>query len=74
MGEKNPAQYAFDHGHEGGSSSNFDIDAQLVHNDPSILFEEVSYTLLLGPRSVYSDSVRRRLLQSNTMLYYISEI
>lgn len=40
MGEKNPGQYALDHGHEDGLATGFSIEAYHVHNDPNILFEE----------------------------------
>jgi hypothetical protein len=40
MGEKNPAQYALDNGHEAGLQNGFTIEAAQVHNDSSILFEE----------------------------------
>jgi hypothetical protein len=39
--EKNPNQYALDHGHEAGMRDGaFTIEAAQVHNDPNILFEE----------------------------------
>ncbi|KEQ95906.1 hypothetical protein AUEXF2481DRAFT_4173 [Aureobasidium subglaciale EXF-2481] len=37
---KNPALFALDHGHEVDHGEGFTIEAALVHNDPSILFEE----------------------------------
>jgi hypothetical protein len=40
MGEKNPAQFALDNGHEAGLNSGFSIEAAHVHNDSDILFEE----------------------------------
>ncbi len=39
-GEKNPGQFALDHGHEGGLRGGFSIEAAQVHNDTSVLFEE----------------------------------
>jgi hypothetical protein len=38
--EKNPNQYALDHGHESEYGQNFNIEAAQVHNDPEIMFEE----------------------------------
>ena len=40
LGEKNPGQFALDHGHEAELANGFSIEAAQVHNDPSILFEE----------------------------------
>jgi hypothetical protein len=37
--EKNPGQFALDHGHE-DVKHGFSIEKAQVHNDPSILFEE----------------------------------
>jgi hypothetical protein len=41
-GEKNPALFALDNGHEApiDTAVGFSIDAALVHNDPNVLFEE----------------------------------
>lgn len=39
--EKNPAQFALDHGHEAElRHGSFSIEAYQVHNDPNVLFEE----------------------------------
>jgi len=38
--EKNPNQYALDHGHESEYGQNFNIEAAQVHNDPEVMFEE----------------------------------
>lgn len=40
MGEKNPAQYALDHGHAESMKGGFTIEKAQVHNDPTVLFEE----------------------------------
>jgi hypothetical protein len=41
MGEKNPGQFALDHGHEAGlATGNFSVAAAHVHNDPSVQFED----------------------------------
>ncbi|KAH8817436.1 transmembrane amino acid transporter protein-domain-containing protein [Xylogone sp. PMI_703] len=39
-GEKNPAQFTLDHGHEEIAQHGFSIEAAQVHNDPDVLFEE----------------------------------
>jgi hypothetical protein len=41
-GEKNPALFALDNGHNAPTDSGvgFSIEAALVHNDPNVLFEE----------------------------------
>lgn len=41
-GEKNPALFALDNGHEAPADTavGFSIEAALVHNDPDVLFEE----------------------------------
>ncbi len=38
--EKNPGQYALDHGHAESLKAGFTVEKAQVHNDPSILFEE----------------------------------
>lgn len=38
--EKNPNQYALDHGHNEDLSKGFTIEQAQVHNDPEVLFEE----------------------------------
>lgn len=43
LGEKNPGQYALDHGHNEDLKHGFTIEKAHVHNDPSVLFEEYLY-------------------------------
>ncbi|KAG0649264.1 hypothetical protein D0Z07_4091 [Hyphodiscus hymeniophilus] len=38
--EKNPGQYALDHGHDESPVNGFSIEKAHVHNDPAVLFEE----------------------------------
>jgi len=60
--EKNPEQFALDHGHEAGLTGGFSIEAAHVHNDPSVLFEEYLHyaKLTRAEERVYEGNLIRR--------------
>ncbi|MCJ1281363.1 hypothetical protein MMC26_000682 [Xylographa opegraphella] len=63
MEEKNPAQFALDHGHEGARGKNeFNIESAQVHNDPSVLFEEYLHyaSLTRAEERVYEGNMINR--------------
>ena len=62
LGEKNPGQFALDHGHEDALAHGFSIEAVHVHNDPSVLFEEYFHyaTITRAEERAYEGNMIKR--------------